>query len=73
VGEGEPTRLVVSPDGDRLALVLPEEDGGIARLVDARTDRVLRSSRPGTLDAAFAPDGSLWLLRADEIRVASAR
>jgi hypothetical protein len=69
IGAGDSARVVVSSRGDRLAVVSAEGEG-TARLLDARTGRLLRSSRPGVVDAAFAPDGALWLLRADELRVA---
>ncbi|HEX7239836.1 MAG TPA: hypothetical protein VF263_06195 [Longimicrobiaceae bacterium] len=72
LGLGDSARVVVSPAGDRLAVLAPEEGGGRVRVLDAATGEE-RAREDGVVDAAWAPDGTLHLLGGREVRVARPR
>lgn len=65
-GEGE-VRLLHAPGARALAVFRAGSDAGL-RVLDTEDGSPLGSVEETPLDAAFAPDGALYLLRADAIR-----
>ncbi len=63
-----PAELRVSPTGERVVLFAPRGEGPL-RVLDARTGEPLGRVEQGPLDADFGPDGALYLLYGEEIRV----
>ncbi len=61
-------QLQLAPDGQRLALFAPGEEGGVS-LVDTRTGERRGRVRETPLDLAFGTNGELYLLYAEEMRV----
>jgi WD40 repeat protein len=64
--------LAISPDSKRIATVGLQIDGGITRLCDARTGKlVLQLHGPAATDVVFSPDGK-FLLTASNDQIARA-
>lgn len=66
VGIGDALALRTDPTGHRLAAFAPGER---LVLLDARTGEVLGETREAPLDAAFGPEGRLYLLEERALRI----